>query len=930
MLAHKLGLIVMRLFVSAVVTLLTDAAVQASDDAATKLKPPFLLATFVAEVTPPVGHPLQGNVGVKPTTRIVDPLLAHGVVILGAADPIVIVSVDWCGIANDAHDLWREKLAEAAGTKFERVLVCAIHQHDAPYADLKGERLFAAQQLGKSTLDLEWHERTVNGVAEVLTGSIKEARPLTHIGTGEAVVEKVASNRRVFGDDGKVVMFRGSAMKDPRAGEAPEGLIDSKLKTLSFWNGDKALASISVYATHPMSYYGQGEVSSDFPGLARRRRQADDPGVLHFYANGCGGNLAAGKYNDGSPAMRLELAERLYRGWKTAWETTQKHPLDTLTFRSIAYRLEPRDTPGFQLADLQSLLTGEQKPISERLRAAFALSWRNRCDAGRKLDLPMLDFGAAQLLLLPGEPFVEYQLFSQQQRPDSFVVTLGYGDYGPVYIPYDKAYAEGGYEPGAWSFVGVGVEKQLKDAITAALVAAPAVTGRALKVDPVAGDDARDGISQPVRTIAQAIRLAQPGDTIHLQPRVYRDWAAFFDKSGDPGKPITLDGHGATLDGCDLLDPKGWVEVEPGLFRHDDLLPLTDAIVDRWFFVMEDKLNRMHRCSKGPSEPLKSPKELQPGEWTFVKDTERTKAARAGYIHGSFWLRLAAGQSLADAKIEVPMRTAGVLIRGTSSHIVVKNLTATRPYNDGFNLSDSRDCVFENIRAIDCGDDGMSAHGECRYRVDGFTSIGNATGICDTGDSETTYRRVLIRDCIGFDLFFLDTGTYSISDSVVISSAAKAVYLQGRDKPAEPCRLTLDNVLIRRERTENEVRISANCVLTARRVTFLNLDLQATGGELNLNRCILGGTVAAKTPRKPQLHVWKDATWRGERNLFDLDSVRVGQTTFTAATFAAFQALTASDVGSRWESLVATPADTGADEATLKELVTLLNSKSGQ
>lgn len=422
-----------------------------------------------------------------------------------------------------------------------------------------------------------------------------------------------------------------------------------------------------------------------------------------------------------------------------------------------------------------------------------------------------------------------------------------------------------------------------------------------LHVDPTAGNDAHDGATQPVKTIAQAIRLAKPGDTIHLKPVTYRDWAAFFDKSGEAGKPITLDGHGATLDGCDPLDPQGWVEAEPGLFRNDDLMPLTQAIIDRWFFVMEGKLNRMRRCSKGPSEPLKSPQELQPGEWTFVKDAERTKTARAGYIHGTFWLRLSPGQKLADSKIEFPLRTAGVLTRGTSSHLVVKNLTATRPYNDGFNLSDSRDIVLENIRAIDCGDDGISAHGECRYRVDGFTSIGNATGICDTGHSETTYRRVLIRDCIGFDLFFLDTGTYSVSDSVVRSSAAKAVYLQGRDKPAEPCRLTLDNVLIRRERTENEVRVSANCVLTARRVTFLNLDLQATGGELEFDRCFLGGTVAAKTPRQPQTHLWKDATWRGVGNWYDLGAVRVGQSSFTAETFAGFQKSVLSDRDGRWQ-----------------------------
>jgi hypothetical protein len=327
---------------------------------------------------------------------------------------------------------------------------------------------------------------------------------------------------------------------------------------------------------------------------------------------------------------------------------------------------------------------------------------------------------------------------------------------------------------------------------------------------------------------------------------------------------------------------------------------------------MDGKLNRMQRCSKGPSEPLKLPRDLKPGEWTFVKDADRTKAARAGYIHGSFWIRLPPQQSLADAKIEYPLRPAGVLIRGKSSHIVVKNLTATRPYNDGFNLSDCRDVVFENIRAIHCGDDGISAHGECLYRVDGFESIGNATGICDTGHSETSYRRVLIRDCIGFDLFFLDTGKYSVSDSVVISSAAKSVYLQGRDTPAESCRLTLDNVLIRRERTANEVRISANCKLTARRVTFLNLDLQATGGAVECERCFIGGTIAAKTSRKPQMHLWKDATWRGDRNWYDLGSVRVGQSTFTEATFTGFQQAVLSEQNSRWKP--ATDSDLQAAE----------------
>ena len=60
-------------------------------------------------------------------------------------------------------------------------------------------------------------------------------------------------------------------------------------------------------------------------------------------------------------------------------------------------------------------------------------------------------------------------------------------------------------------------------------------TARDLHVDATSGNDQNDSGSQPVKTIAAAIRLARPGDTIHLRPETLRDWAPFFDKSGEPG-----------------------------------------------------------------------------------------------------------------------------------------------------------------------------------------------------------------------------------------------------------------------------------------------------------------------------------------------------------------------------------------------------------
>ena len=70
----------------------------------------FQLATFSADVTCPVGHPLLGGLR-QPAREIVDPLLARGMVLMGSGEPIVLCAVDWCEIRNRSNDRWREARA---------------------------------------------------------------------------------------------------------------------------------------------------------------------------------------------------------------------------------------------------------------------------------------------------------------------------------------------------------------------------------------------------------------------------------------------------------------------------------------------------------------------------------------------------------------------------------------------------------------------------------------------------------------------------------------------------------------------------------------------------------------------------------------------------------------------------------------------------
>ncbi len=426
------------------------------------------VATFEADITIPIGHACMGG-GVADAKEILDPLWAKGFVLRPAglkkpgsdslepppagkavAFPIVVVALDWCQCNNDSHDRWREVLAEAAGTTRQRVFLATVHQHDAPICDLRAQQLL--DQVGRKgwNCDPQFHEEAVERGAKALQEALKKPRRVTHLGLGQAKVDRIASNRRVVTPEGKVHWGRGSSSGDIYG--APEGEIDPWLKTFSLWEGDKPIVAWSCYAVHPMSYYGQGQVSADFPGMARSRRQKDDPSVLQIYFTGCAGDTTAGKYNTGQPENRPVLSDRLYQAMVAAWKDTKHYPLESVEFRVAPLDLPPRDEGTFTLSRMKEILADEKASRWKRISAALGLSWRERVAAGRPIDVPCLDFnhGQGQFVILPAESFVGYQLAAQRLRPDSFVMVAGFGDGAPGYIPIDQCWKDGYNDDYCW------------------------------------------------------------------------------------------------------------------------------------------------------------------------------------------------------------------------------------------------------------------------------------------------------------------------------------------------------------------------------------------------------------------------------------------------------------------------------------------------
>ena len=204
------------------------------------------------------------------------------------------------------------------------------------------------------------------------------------------------------------------------------------------------MAVLTYYACHPQSYYRTGIPSPDFPGIARFIGADRSSEALHVHFNGAGGNIGAGKYNDGAKENRMILAGRVAAAMRHAFETTNKFAVTGL---DVGWESVPVALPPARHLDCDQLAAklAEWKP-NDFFGPSDKLAWLIRCQRGQTIDVGCLRLGQVRVLHMPGELFVEYQLAAKAMRPDLTVAMAAYGDYGPGYIGTEAAYREGGYE----------------------------------------------------------------------------------------------------------------------------------------------------------------------------------------------------------------------------------------------------------------------------------------------------------------------------------------------------------------------------------------------------------------------------------------------------------------------------------------------------
>lgn len=427
------------------------------------------IATFQTDATPPVGY----DMGYSVVKTIREPLLVKGVVIIGAGNPIVMAAVDWVTIDGKARDEWHALLAQAAGTTPDRVTVHHLHQHDAPRGDLavfdERARLGLPEPVAAGVPDKgKWVRSVMANSAAELKKALRQAKPVTHVGLGKAMAERLGANRRIMGANGRVAMHRQSTYTNEYPAEvaarikvdadedghrlsiyhpeeakaAPEGLIDPAVRVISFWNGNRPLVALTYYASHPQVSFGKGIPTTDFPGLARERRQKET-GVFQVYFTGAGGNITLGKYNDGSDRAREEFAGRMQDAMQRAWTATTRSPL---TPADVEWRTTDISLPakyGAFKDEARAVAADTTRPANARIAAIGKYVRAQALEDGT--TLVVLRLGQGYSVHIPGEAFVQYQLGAQATRPNDFVAVAAYAE-GLGYIGNERAYGEGGYE----------------------------------------------------------------------------------------------------------------------------------------------------------------------------------------------------------------------------------------------------------------------------------------------------------------------------------------------------------------------------------------------------------------------------------------------------------------------------------------------------
>jgi len=367
---------------------------------------------------------------------------------------IVFVELDVVSIPKDNYDPIRRQISDDTGIPYANIILGCVHNHSAPYP-------------GGKNVDSEWYKQLNKDITKVVQDAISDLEPVKiGGGTGRS---HIALNRRKMMEDtlshftfdennssqsyGKYKTEHPVLIREMegvyRLGGNPGGSIDDEVGILRIdrLNGEPKAVFVN-YACHGTSLGARNNyITPEWNGYMLEYIEDQISGLTAMFAPGASGDINP-RFVGGLDGYMDNIENTRTLGNEIGREVLK-------IFNEISTDV-PLD-PEIKLVN--------QNIICPKKYGEVVKDFRNTTIAIPITAIRMDDF---VWITFPGELFHEIGQTVKKSMHASNTYILGYSNGSLGYLPTQKAYGEGGYEPWSAKFAPVtekifitGIQKML-------------------------------------------------------------------------------------------------------------------------------------------------------------------------------------------------------------------------------------------------------------------------------------------------------------------------------------------------------------------------------------------------------------------------------------------------------------------------------------
>ncbi|MBQ7700664.1 MAG: neutral/alkaline non-lysosomal ceramidase N-terminal domain-containing protein [Clostridia bacterium] len=406
----------------------------------------FTVGAAKADITPEVGTLLYGYVPDSVSTSVHDGLELTAVAFAEGEEKALLISLSVGDIQTELAQTLRKLAGDAAGIRYENVVIAATHTHSAP--NVSGME-------GWGDVDHKYiDEILIPALCSASKRAAENMRP-AEIAVG-VVHSEIGINRRQQLKNGFIQL-----------GQNPWGCFDPFMTLLSIRGEDdkKGIVNIIHYGCHGTAAGNNREITRDWIGVMTDRLQRET-GVPTTFFNGALGDVGP-RLTNGQTTGDISHVEEL--GGAAAsdalrvYRSLGVYKKGTLKVIRADVSIPRKPLPPIEVLQAQiARFTEPDKAINiDRLEYAHLRSALDEYEAGcppyeekYTFDQTIISIGDIAIVPFPFEIFSEISLRLREYSPYAYTLSVSNANGYSAYLPSQDQIVRGGYEVGCFRYSG--------------------------------------------------------------------------------------------------------------------------------------------------------------------------------------------------------------------------------------------------------------------------------------------------------------------------------------------------------------------------------------------------------------------------------------------------------------------------------------------